>query len=166
VHKNAVRFLRFMSHPLFGQFTTARGSRVTRDPPKGRDSQRRVNSALGTNECNRLWVLKNSLYVPNSQNLGDRKCLPDPRKSILGHPDAILFSAILAKGLFQQPQAISLIDLRCRPAVTQKRGVKAPINRSLSIGSSRYHADYFRSVAEIPNSGGAWLFLDIRNHLD
>src|ERR1039457_2661029 len=36
------------------------------------------------NECNRLWLLKNSLFVSNSQNWGDRKCLPDPRKLIVG----------------------------------------------------------------------------------
>jgi hypothetical protein len=33
-------------------------------------------------------------FRPNSYNLGDRKCLGDPRESILGHPDAILFSRI------------------------------------------------------------------------
>jgi hypothetical protein len=54
--------------------------------------------------------LKNSLFVPISQNLGDRKCLGDPRKSIVGHPDAILFLSILREGVFQQPQAITLID--------------------------------------------------------
>jgi hypothetical protein len=36
-------------------------------------------------------MLKNSLFVPNSQNWGDRKCLGDPRESIVGLPDAILF---------------------------------------------------------------------------
>jgi hypothetical protein len=54
--------------------------------------------------------LKNSLFVPNSQNLGDRKCIGDPSKSIVGHPDAILFLRILREGVFQQPQAITLID--------------------------------------------------------
>jgi hypothetical protein len=29
--------------------------------------------------------------VPNSRNLGDRKCLGDPRRSIVGLPAAILF---------------------------------------------------------------------------
>jgi hypothetical protein len=27
------------------------------------------------NWCNRLWVLKKSIFPQNSQNLGDRKCL-------------------------------------------------------------------------------------------
>src|ERR1017187_7038918 len=41
-------------------------------------------------------------------NLGDRKCLPDPRKSIVGLPDAILFLRISRAGVFQQPQAFTL----------------------------------------------------------
>jgi hypothetical protein len=41
---------------------------------------------------------------------GDRKCLGDPRKSIVGHPDAILFLPISRQGVFQQPQAISLTE--------------------------------------------------------
>jgi hypothetical protein len=48
--------------------------------------------------------LKNSLFVPNSQNLGYRKCIGDPSKSIVGHPDAILFLRILREGVFQQPR--------------------------------------------------------------
>jgi hypothetical protein len=52
----------------------------------------------------RTWLLKNSLFVPNSQNLGYRKCIGDPSKSIVGHPDAILFLRILRGGVFQQPQ--------------------------------------------------------------
>jgi len=55
-------------------------------------------------------VLKNSLFVSNKQNWGDRKCLPDPRRSIVGPPDAILFLRISRVGFFQQPQAISLIE--------------------------------------------------------
>jgi hypothetical protein len=57
---------------------------------------------------NQLWLLKNSLFVPNSQNLGDRKCIGDPSKSIVGHPDAILFLRILRGGVFQQPQLMPL----------------------------------------------------------
>jgi hypothetical protein len=30
-------------------------------------------------------------FSQNSENLGDRKCLGKPRKSFLGHPNAILF---------------------------------------------------------------------------
>src|SRR5260370_30164924 len=60
-------------------------------------------------ECKSLWVLKNSLFVPNSQNWGDRKCLPDPRRSIVGLPDAILFLRISWEGVFQQPLLITTI---------------------------------------------------------
>jgi hypothetical protein len=61
--------------------------------------------------------LKNSLFVPISQNLRDRKCLGDPRKSIVGLPDAILFLSILREGVFQQPQAFTLIDLLAAAAL-------------------------------------------------
>src|ERR1035441_9264262 len=60
------------------------------------------------NECNRLWLLKNSRFAPNRQNWGDRKCLPNPRRSIVGLPDAILFLRISRGGGFQQPHAITL----------------------------------------------------------
>jgi hypothetical protein len=50
-------------------------------------------------------------FLQNSRNLGDRKCLERPRKSFVGHPGAILFLRISQEGVFQQPQAISLIDL-------------------------------------------------------
>src|SRR5450631_628387 len=56
------------------------------------------------------WLLKNFLLASKRQNLGDRKCLGDPRKSLIGHPDAISFSRISGFGLFQQPQVIALID--------------------------------------------------------
>jgi len=58
-------------------------------------------------ERNRLWLLKNSFFVSNRQNLGDRKCLPDPRRSIVGLPDAILFWRILRERVFQQPRLFS-----------------------------------------------------------
>src|ERR1035441_9111894 len=45
----------------------------------------------GVKECKRLWVLKNSLLVPNSRKWGDRKCLPKPRKSFVGLPNAKFF---------------------------------------------------------------------------
>src|SRR5271170_6563925 len=64
-------------------------------------------------------LLKNSVFAPNRQNLGDRKCLGDPRKSLVGLPNAILFLRISPVGVFQQPQAITLID----PAPYHPRGV-------------------------------------------
>jgi hypothetical protein len=48
-------------------------------------------------------------FPQNSQNLGDRKCLGKLRKSFVGHPDAFLFLRISREGVFQQPQAITLI---------------------------------------------------------
>jgi hypothetical protein len=54
--------------------------------------------------------LKNSLFVPKSRNLGDRKCLGDPRKSLVGLPKAISFLRFSWEGVFQQPQAISLTE--------------------------------------------------------
>jgi hypothetical protein len=50
-------------------------------------------------------------FRQNSENLGDRKCLGKPRTSFLGHPDAILFLRISRERVFQQPQAISLIEV-------------------------------------------------------
>src|ERR1035441_1659383 len=63
--------------------------------------------------CYQAWLLKNSLFAPNGQIWGDRKCLPNPRRSIVGLPDAILFLRISRVGVFQQPQAITLIDPDC-----------------------------------------------------
>jgi hypothetical protein len=61
-------------------------------------------------KCNRLWLLKNSLFAPNGRIWGDRKCLPNPRRSIVGLPDEILFLRISRVGVLQQPQAFTLID--------------------------------------------------------
>src|SRR5713101_9367047 len=72
--------------------------------------------------CQRcLWLLKNSLFVPNSQNWGDRKCLGDPRKSIVGHPGGILFLPISRQGVFQQPQAITLTENLLGVAMARQR---------------------------------------------
>jgi hypothetical protein len=49
-------------------------------------------------------------FSQNSRKLGDRKCLGKLRKSFVGHPDAILFLRISPEGVFQQPQAITLVD--------------------------------------------------------
>jgi hypothetical protein len=73
---------------------------------------------------NQAWLLKNSLFIPIGQNLGDGKCLGDPRKSILELPDAILFSSILREGVFQQPLPITLTT-----PVAGSRLVKSPFNR-------------------------------------
>jgi hypothetical protein len=45
-------------------------------------------------------VLKKSSFLPNSRNLGDRKCLEKLRKSFVGHPDAILFCEFQEKEFF------------------------------------------------------------------
>jgi hypothetical protein len=46
-------------------------------------------------------------FYQNNEDLGNRKCLGKPRKSFVGHPNAILFSRISREGVFQQPQAIT-----------------------------------------------------------
>ena len=52
------------------------------------------DSLLGKTNCsNQAWLLKNSFLVPNSRNLGDKKCLADPTKSIAGLRDAIFICA-------------------------------------------------------------------------
>jgi hypothetical protein len=58
-------------------------------------------------------------FRQNTENLGDRKCLGKPRTSFLGHPDAILFLRISRERVFQQPQAISLIEGRGIPGPGQ-----------------------------------------------
>jgi hypothetical protein len=44
------------------------------------------------------------------QNLGDRKCPGEPRKSFIGHPDTICFQRIYGKGVFQQPRLFSTTE--------------------------------------------------------
>jgi hypothetical protein len=46
---------------------------------------------------------------PKQPKLMDRKCLGDPRKSFVGHPDAILFSPFSREGVFQQPRLITTV---------------------------------------------------------
>jgi hypothetical protein len=53
--------------------------------------------------------LKNSQSKKTQVKFGDRKCLSEPDKSFVGHPEAIRFLRILARRVFQQPQAESLI---------------------------------------------------------
>jgi hypothetical protein len=46
----------------------------------------------------------------NQAKFGDRKCLSEPDKSFVGHPEAIRFLRILARRVFQQPLADALIE--------------------------------------------------------
>src|ERR1035437_6494954 len=48
-------------------------------------------------------------FPQNSKQLGDRKCLGKPRKSFVGHPNAILFLRISREGVFQQPRLVSTV---------------------------------------------------------
>ncbi len=57
--------------------------------------------------CKRLWRLKNSRFQKSGPNFGYRKRLTEPRKSFIGHPDAIQFLRISGKRVFQRPQAIA-----------------------------------------------------------
>jgi hypothetical protein len=107
--------------------------------------------------------LKNSLFVPNSQNLGDRKCIGDPSKSIVGHPDAILFLRILREGVFQQPQAITLIDpvggemaspiMMCPKGIRFTRVKTEETERSESAGSRLTRRYPFTRLSQ---SCGGW----------
>jgi hypothetical protein len=74
-----------------------------------------------------LWVLKNSLCVQNSRNLGDRKCPSDPRKSIVGLPDAISFLRISWEGVFQHPRLLSTVSRGFRRQVSCLHGFAAAI---------------------------------------
>jgi hypothetical protein len=83
-------------------FPRPRGCEQTRYRREACRARRRVD------RCKQAGLLKHSLFVPNSQNWGDRKCLGDARKSFVGRrPDAILFLRISGKGVFQQPQALT-----------------------------------------------------------
>jgi hypothetical protein len=48
-------------------------------------------------------------FLPKQPKLGDRKCLGEPRKSFIRHPDAILFSRISREGVFQQPRLTTIV---------------------------------------------------------
>jgi len=41
--------------------------------------------------CNIAWLLKNSFRGQKVPKLGDQKCIPRSRKSIVGHPGASSF---------------------------------------------------------------------------
>ena len=75
---------------------------------------KRTENRQRRSECNRLWLLKNSLSVSNSQKLGDGKCLPAWRKSLISHPDANQFLRFLGIRVFQQPRLFASTDERSR----------------------------------------------------
>ena len=53
-------------------------------------SDRRISEAADI--CwEHVWLLKNSVFAPNDPKSGDRKCLSEPRTSIVGHRSAFLF---------------------------------------------------------------------------
>jgi hypothetical protein len=43
--------------------------------------------------------------------LGDRKCLGKSKRSFVGHPSAKFFRVFSRARVFQQPQAIALIEV-------------------------------------------------------
>jgi hypothetical protein len=55
-------------------------------------------------------VVEKLVFCTNGQKSDDRKCLPGPRKSLVGNPGAINFPRILKGWVFQQPQAKPLIQ--------------------------------------------------------
>src|SRR5664280_2205005 len=66
-------------------------------------------------ECKRLWVLKNSLFGPNAQNWGDRRCLGDPRKSLVGLPNAISFCEFRGEEFFNSHAVLNSYSRKMFP---------------------------------------------------
>jgi hypothetical protein len=89
------------------------------------------------------------------RKLGDGKCLGDPRKSFIEHPGAILFSPNFLRGVFQQPQAITLKTRQCPTCPTggallgYKFGGKNYCHSGdcLVCPSRMKQVSYFRSIA-------------------
>jgi hypothetical protein len=48
-------------------------------------------------------------FPQNNEKLGDGKCLGKPRKSFVGHPNAILCLRISWEGVFHQPRVFAPI---------------------------------------------------------
>lgn len=98
-------------------------------------TQNPLRQAGGRSWCNRPWVLKKSLFAPNRQNLGDRKCLGDPRKSLVGLPNAISFLRIWEVGVFQHPRLLTTVTAltpssRCKREAAQPWGGSSVISGS------------------------------------
>jgi hypothetical protein len=74
---------------------------------KGRRQGRPAESLPAEPPCLAVEKLH---FLQNSRNLGDRKCLGKPRKSFVGLPSAKFFRQVLRDRVFQQPQAITLIE--------------------------------------------------------
>jgi hypothetical protein len=60
-------------------------------------------------------------FSRSTENLGDRKCLGKLRKSFVGLPGAKFFWPFSGEGVFQQPQAISLIGLSMSVTATLRQ---------------------------------------------
>jgi hypothetical protein len=66
----------------------------------------------------RTWVpVEKVSFLKKRRKMGDRKCLGDPRKSLLGHPGAILFLAFSFGRLFQQALGISHSEAELRATI-------------------------------------------------
>jgi hypothetical protein len=68
--------------------------------PTGNDAQL-ASTGVGVEKVD---IRKNGVI------LGDSKCLGGPRKSFVGHSDAMEFGTSFRRRVFQQPQAKSLIE--------------------------------------------------------
>jgi hypothetical protein len=117
--------------------------------------------------CNQAWVLKNSLITPIRQTLGDRKCLGDPRKSIVGLPGAFLFSSILRQGVFQQPLAFAPTtdrpgQLVKSPSMRRPAGVKGFfccfVAQGFSPAESPLSPPFHPHSCERFSLGASWVF--------
>jgi hypothetical protein len=49
------------------------------------------------------------VFFTNGLKFGDKKCLPGPKKSLVGHSSATDFLRVFRRRLFQRPQANALI---------------------------------------------------------
>jgi len=86
------------------------------DPPNANPTLRMHSNAVQARLLKSGVAVEKLHFLQNSRNLGDRKCLlGKPRKSFVGHPNAILFLRISREGVFQQPQAITLKTLMGKP---------------------------------------------------
>src|ERR1022692_2329811 len=81
-------------------------------------------------------------FSRNSENLGDRKCLGKLRKPFVGLPNAKFFRPFSGEGVFQHPQAFTLIENSapspysdfCRPAKIGKNSkARKTVSRSATL---------------------------------
>ena len=79
-----------------------------------RETAQRVGSKTLTQIVGVNGVVVEKLgFQKISVNYGDRKYLGDPRRSLVGHPDALRYLQLSRKRVFQQPQAVTQLGCWC-----------------------------------------------------